>query len=136
MQKLVVGSIAFVVLFRERWDRPLTASRDCRRPPHPDRSAERLVGPHPTSRRLREGLVALGYQENVQFVIGVRFTQGVFPRASCGRTATRAGRGGSFSQIHGSAAKAAQQATSHIPLFSPPSAILWGAGLVYSFSAW
>ncbi|MFQ5801595.1 MAG: hypothetical protein ACE5JQ_01700, partial [Candidatus Methylomirabilales bacterium] len=33
-------------------------------------------GPTPTIVGLRDGLVELGYRENEQFVIGVRFTQG------------------------------------------------------------
>ena len=41
-----------------------------------DRRADDSWGPTPGMAGLRDGLLALGYHEEVQFVIGVRFTQG------------------------------------------------------------
>jgi len=73
-------------------------------------------GPTPSIVALRDGLVELGYRENEQFVLGVRFTQGdqtALPAAS--RALVEYGVDLIFADSV-SAAKAAQLATTRIPI--------------------
>jgi ABC-type uncharacterized transport system substrate-binding protein len=73
-------------------------------------------GPTPEMVGLRDGLLALGYREGEQFVIGVRFTQGdpsLLPEAAQGLI--RDGADLLFS-IGAAAARAAQKATDRIPI--------------------
>ena len=73
-------------------------------------------GPTPDIVGLRDGLVELGYRENEQFVIGVRFTQGdltALPAAA--RELVQYGVDIIFAD-YVDAAKAAQMATSRIPI--------------------
>jgi putative tryptophan/tyrosine transport system substrate-binding protein len=73
-------------------------------------------GPTPAIVGLRDGLVALGYREHEQFVLGVRFTQGDLAALS---TAARDLIQYEVDLIFASdvpAAKAAQLATTHIPI--------------------
>jgi ABC-type uncharacterized transport system substrate-binding protein len=73
-------------------------------------------GPTPQIVGLREGLLALGYREPEQFVLGVRFTQGdqtALPAAA--RELVQYGVGLIFA-AELSAAKAAQTMTSRIPI--------------------
>ena len=73
-------------------------------------------GPTPATAGLRDGLTALGYREGAHFVIGVRFTQGdVKALPAAARDLLRAGSDIVFaSGTH--AAKAAQAATTSIPI--------------------
>ena len=76
-------------------------------------------GPTPQVVGLRDGLLELGYRENADFVIGVRFTQGdrsVLPDAA--RQLVQDGVNIIFAD-HDDAAKAAQQATTHVPIVFP-----------------
>ncbi len=125
MQKIVVGCIVFIVLAvsggllagganaAER-DRPirigvLTSS----------------WGPTPQTVGLRDGLLELGYQEDDDFVIGVRFTQGdlaALPAAA--RELVQHGADIIFA-AEDQPAKAVQQATAEVPEN--------GTGLTYFF---
>ncbi len=92
-------------------------------------------GPTPAMVGLREGLQALGYREGEQFVIGVRFTKGdIKSLPVVARDLIRAGSDIVFASGT-NAAKAAQTATSTIPvifaeLVSDPVQL----GLVQSFA--
>jgi putative ABC transport system substrate-binding protein len=73
-------------------------------------------GPTPQMAGLRDGLLALGYREGEQFVIGVRFTQGdiaVLPAAA--RDLVQSGVDVIFA-TDVNAARAAQQATNRTPI--------------------
>jgi putative ABC transport system substrate-binding protein len=73
-------------------------------------------GPTPMMVGLRDGLLALGYREGEQFVIGVRFTQGdaaLLPEAAQGLI--RDGADLLF-PTDGNASRAAQKATTRIPI--------------------
>src|ERR687886_1058299 len=73
-------------------------------------------GPTPQVVGLRDGLLALGYRENEDFVLGVRFTQGdltALPAAA--RQLVHDGVDIIFAD-HDQGAKAAQQATTQIPI--------------------
>src|ERR1051325_6677805 len=70
-------------------------------------------GPTPAMAGLRDGLVELGYRENEQFVLGVRFTQGdltILPTAA--RELVQYGVDIIFTS-EDSPAKAAHMATTH-----------------------
>ena len=93
-------------------------------------------GPTPTIVGLRDGLLELGYRENEQFVIGVRFTQGdaaQLPAAA--RDLVRLGPDILVTGEGGNAAKAAQMATKRIPIvFVGGGSDPVGLGLVQSFA--
>ena len=73
-------------------------------------------GPTPGMAGLRDGLLALGYHEEVQFVIGVRFTQGdVDALPAAARELVEHGADLLFAH-NDNTAKAAQQATSRLPI--------------------
>ncbi len=91
-------------------------------------------GPTPSVVGLRDGLVELGYRENEQFVIGVRFTQGdqtALPAAA--RELVQQGVHVIFAAGPG-AAKAAQMATNRIPIVFAEVGDPLGMGLVKSFA--
>jgi putative ABC transport system substrate-binding protein len=91
-------------------------------------------GPTPQVVGLRDGLLELGYRENGDFVIGVRFTQGdlsALPGAA--RQLVQDGVNIIFAD-HDDAAKAAQQATSHIPIVFATVGDPVGRGLIHSFA--
>jgi len=84
---------------------------------------------------LRDGLQALGYQENKDFVIGVRFTQGnaaELPVAA--RDLVRHGVDIIVASGGGSAAKAAQMASQRLPIVFAGVSDPVGWGLVKSFA--
>jgi ABC-type nitrate/sulfonate/bicarbonate transport system substrate-binding protein len=82
-------------------------------------------GPTPGMVGLRDGLLALGYHEEEQFVIGVRFTQGdVDALPAAARELVAHGVDLIFAH-NDNTAKAAQQATSRIPIVVA-GGILWG----------
>jgi putative ABC transport system substrate-binding protein len=91
-------------------------------------------GPSPQTVGLRDGLVELGYRENEQFVLGVRFTQGdltVLPAAA--RELVQYGVDLIFADNDDSA-KAAQMATTQIPIVFSYVADPVGVGLIQSFA--
>jgi putative tryptophan/tyrosine transport system substrate-binding protein len=91
-------------------------------------------GPTPSIAGLRDGLVALGYREDVQFVMGVRFTQGdlaALPTAA--RELVQAGADVLIADSD-NAAKAAQMATTRIPIVFMYVADPVGLGLIESFA--
>jgi putative tryptophan/tyrosine transport system substrate-binding protein len=91
-------------------------------------------GPTPPVVGLRDGLQERGYQENVHFVIGVRFTQGntaALPAAA--RELVQHGVDIIFASLEGPA-KAAQMATDRIPIVFSGVGDPVGSGLVQSFS--
>jgi putative ABC transport system substrate-binding protein len=91
-------------------------------------------GPTPSIAGLRDGLVALGYREDVQFVMGVRFTQGdlaVLPATA--RELVQAGVDVLIADSD-SAAKAVQMATTRIPIIFIYVADPVGLGLIESFA--
>jgi putative ABC transport system substrate-binding protein len=83
---------------------------------------------------LRDGLLALGYREDEQFAIGVRFTQGdltALPAAA--RELVQLGVDLIYVS-QASAAKAAQMSTAHIPIIFAGVGDPLGSGLVQSFA--
>jgi len=92
-------------------------------------------GPTPTTVGLRDGLLALGYRENEQFVLGVRFTQGdlaALPAAA--RELVQLGIDLIFVSASVSTAKAAQMATDRTPIVFAGVGDPLGSGLVQSFA--
>jgi putative ABC transport system substrate-binding protein len=92
-------------------------------------------GPTPTTVGLRDGLLALGYREDEQFVLGVRFTQGdlaALPTAA--RELVQLGVDLLFISASASVAKAAQMATDRIPIVFAGVGDPLGSGLVQSFA--
>ena len=91
-------------------------------------------GPTPGTVGLRDALVELGYRENQDFVIGVRFTQGdiaALPQAA--RELVEQGVDILFT-INPAPAKAAQMATSSIPIVFYGTGDPIGLGLIKSFA--
>ena len=91
-------------------------------------------GPTPGVVGLRDGLTELGYRENQNFVIGVRFTQGdiaALPQAA--RELAAQGVDILFT-ANPAAAKAAQLATDRIPIVFYGAGDPIGLGLVKSFA--
>jgi putative ABC transport system substrate-binding protein len=91
-------------------------------------------GPTPATVGLRDGLLELGYRENEQFVIGVRFTQGdltALPAAA--RELVQYGVDIIFAS-EDSPAKAAQLATTQIPIVFSVVSDPVGLGLIQSFA--
>lgn len=92
-------------------------------------------GPTPAMAGLRDGLIALGYQEGEQFVIGVRFSRGdLGALSSAARQLVQAGPDIIFASGTNEA-KAAQTATSRIPIvFAEGTGDPVELGLVQSFA--
>ena len=91
-------------------------------------------GPTPPVAGLRDGLQELGYQENVHFVIGVRFTQGdIVGLPAAARELVQHGVDVIFATM-GGPAKAAQMATDRIPIVFAGVGDPLGSGLVHSFA--
>ena len=91
-------------------------------------------GPTPAMVGLRDGLLELGYRENEQFVLGVRFTQGdltALPAAA--RELVQYGVDLIFTS-EDSPAKAAQMATTRIPIVFSYVSDPVGLGLIQSFA--
>jgi putative ABC transport system substrate-binding protein len=91
-------------------------------------------GPTPAAVGLRDGLLELGYRENEQFVLGVRFTQGdlaALPTAA--RELVQYGVDIIFASDD-SAAKAAQMTTTRIPIVFSAVGDPVGLGLIQSFA--
>jgi putative ABC transport system substrate-binding protein len=91
-------------------------------------------GPTPSVIGLRDGLVALGYREGEQFDIGVRFTQGsVAGLTEAARELVQHGVDIIFAS-EPNAAKAAQAATTQIPIVFALGGDPIGQGLIRSFA--
>src|SRR5712692_7358552 len=91
-------------------------------------------GPTPSIVGLRDGLLELGYRENEQFVIGVRFTQGdVAALPAAARELVQYGVDIIFAD-YADAAKAAQMATARIPIVFAAVDNPVEQGLVQSFA--
>jgi putative ABC transport system substrate-binding protein len=91
-------------------------------------------GPTPQVVGLRDGLLALGYRENEDFVIGVRFTQGdltALPDAA--QNFVQDGVDIIVAE-HDEGAKAARQATTQIPIVCVAVGDPLGHGLIQSFA--
>ncbi len=91
-------------------------------------------GPTPAMVGLRDGLLELGYRENEQFVLGVRFTQGdltALPAAA--HDLIQYGVDILFTSEE-SPAKAAQMATTRIPIVFSVVGDPVGQGLIQSFA--
>ncbi len=92
-------------------------------------------GPTPAIVGLRDGLQELGYREDRDFSIGVRFTEGKaaeLPTAA--RDLVRLGVDIIVTSESGTSAKAAQMATNQIPIVFIGSGDPVGLGLVQSFA--
>jgi len=92
-------------------------------------------GPTPAVLGLRDGLQELGYREDKDFTIGVRFTEGKaaeLPAAA--RDLVRHRVDVIVTTESGMAAKAAQMATNQIPIVFVGSGDPVGSGLVQSFA--
>src|SRR5262249_43472244 len=91
-------------------------------------------GPTPQVVGLRDGLLALGYREPEQFVIGVRFTQGdVAALSAAARELVQLGADLLFASV-ARPTKAAQMATNRIPIVFAGWVDPLGAGLIQSFA--
>lgn len=83
---------------------------------------------------LRDGLVELGYRENEDFVIGVRFTQGdVAALPIAARELLKHGVD-IFFTTNPASAKAAQKATNRVPIVFTEAGDPIGLGLIQSFA--
>ena len=91
-------------------------------------------GPTPQVVGLRDGLLALGYREPEQFVIGVRFTQGdITALPAAARDLVQLGADLIFT-VAANATKAVQMATQQIPIVFSGAVDPLGAGLIQSFA--
>jgi putative ABC transport system substrate-binding protein len=91
-------------------------------------------GPTPQMAGLRDGLLALGYRENEQFVLGVRFTQGdLAALPAVARELVRYGVDLIF-VTEENPVKAAQMATTRIPVVFAAVGDPLGQGLIQSFA--
>lgn len=91
-------------------------------------------GPTPHMVGLRDGLMELGYRENEQFAIGVRFTQGsVGDLESAARELVDSGADIIFT-VNTHAAKAAQKVAGAVPVVFTSATDPIGAGLIESFA--
>lgn len=91
-------------------------------------------GPTPQIVGLRDGLLALGYREGEQFVIGVRFTQGDLAALDlAARQLIQYGVDLIFTH-RDEAARAAQEATTQIPIVFTGVNDPIGMGLIQSFN--
>ncbi|HYU89478.1 MAG TPA: ABC transporter substrate-binding protein [Gemmatimonadales bacterium] len=92
-------------------------------------------GPTPAIIGVRDGLQELGYRENQDFVIGVRFTQGnVAELPEAARALVRHGVDLIVTSGGDNATKAAQMATTRIPIVFLVGSDPVGTGLVKSFA--
>jgi len=91
-------------------------------------------GPTPPVVGLRDGLLELGYRENEQFVIGVRFTQGDMAALPAAARELIQHEVDIIVADYDDAAKAAQMATSQIPIVFAGVRDPLGLGLIQSFA--
>ena len=93
-----------------------------------------LWGPMPMIVGMRGGLLKLGYREDVDFVLGVRFTQGDNNALRAAAHELVQDGVGLLFVDNDAAARAAQQATTEIPIVFGGVADPIGMGLVQSFA--
>ena len=134
MRKLIVGSIILAVLLVSS---VLPGSTGAAERARPIRIGALTIswGPTPGIVGLRDGLLALGYREDEDFVLGVRFTQGdiaALPVAA--RELVQLGVDILFTAVGDEVTKAAQRATTRIPIVFSGGNDPVGAGLVKSFA--
>jgi putative ABC transport system substrate-binding protein len=134
MQKFIVGSVTLVALLVSS-GRFSTCARAADRP-RPIRigALTSSWGPTPGMVGIRDGLLELGYREDVDFVLGVRFTQGnlaALPTAA--RELVQHGVDIIITST-GAPTKAAQGVTTHIPIVFTRASTPVEAGLVKSFA--
>jgi putative ABC transport system substrate-binding protein len=91
-------------------------------------------GPNPQVIGLRDGLLALGYREDKDFVIGVRFTQGDVPALLAAARELVQLEADLILTEDANGTKAAQMATRRIPIVFAGWTDPLGAGLIQSFS--
>jgi hypothetical protein len=91
-------------------------------------------GPTPQIVGLRDGLLALSYRENEDFVIGVRFTQGDVTALPAAAQQFVHDKVSIIFVDHDEAAKAARQATTEIPIVCVAVGDPVGQGLIQSFA--
>jgi putative ABC transport system substrate-binding protein len=91
-------------------------------------------GPTPPVVGLRDGLLELGYRENEQFVLGVRFTQGDMAALPAAARELIQHEVDIVFADYDDAAKAAQMATSRIPIIFAGVRDPLGLGLIQSFA--
>lgn len=92
-------------------------------------------GPPPTSVGLRDGLNQLGYRENVDFVIGIRFTQGKISELPQAARQLLASGADLLFTIGTPATKAAMEASKVVPIIFNSASDPVGSGLINSFSS-
>ncbi len=136
MQKPVVGSIILIVLVMAGGlllSSAVAAERD-----QPIRIGVLTTswGPTPQVVGLRDGLQELGYRENDDFVLGIRFTQGDVAALPVAARALVQLKVDIMIVDSDEPAQAAQQATAQIPIVFISVADPLGLGLVESFPAW
>ena len=133
MHKLAVGSISLMVLLVSSGLLSGAAGAAERARPFLIGVLTAAWGHTPAVTGLRDGLRDLGYREDEQFVIGVRFTQGdlgALPAAA----RELVGQGVDLIFASGQSAKAAQQASTRIPIVFAGEADPLGMGLIQSFA--
>jgi putative ABC transport system substrate-binding protein len=92
-------------------------------------------GPTPPVGALRDGLQEMGYRENEDFALGVRFTQGdVAALPVAARELVQLGADVLIASGGGHVAKAAQEATSQLPIIFIGSSDPVALGLVKTFN--
>ena len=133
MRKLIVGSIVLIVLLVSRG---LLSSVGAAERARPIRIGALTWswGPTPALVGLRDGLIARGYRGREDFDIGVRFTQGdIAALPAAARALVQLGVDLIFTHDE-TTSKAAQMATSQIPIVFAGVEDPVGSGLVQSFA--
>jgi putative ABC transport system substrate-binding protein len=134
MYKCIVGSTILVMLLVSHGLRVSDAQASERQRRIRIGALSESWGPTPWTTGLRDGLLALGYQENEDFVLGVRFTQGnltELPTAAQELVQLEA----DIIVVAGETpSKAAQRATTRVPIVFTSVEAPVKSGLVQSFA--
>jgi len=134
MRTLIVCRIVLVVLLMYSGQLPGAEEATERARPFRIGVLTESWGPTPHVRGLRDGLLALGYREPEQFVMGVRFTQGnVTALSAAARELVQFGTD-LILTVGSHGTKAAQMVTSRIPIVFAGEGDPLGAGLIQSFA--
>ncbi len=134
MRKHIVGSMVLIVLAVTGGLLP--SAGDAAERAHPFRIGvlTESWGPQPQTIRLRDGMIEVGYKENEDFIIGVRFTQGDLAALSTAAEALVQYGVDLIYVTQPHPAKAAQQATTTIPIVFAGVGDPLGLGLIQSFA--
>jgi putative ABC transport system substrate-binding protein len=133
MQKLVNAIVLIVFLLIEGLLLDMASAAEHKRPFRIG-ALTASWGPTPQIIGLRDGLVALGYREEEDFFLGIRFTQGdLTALPSAARQLVQLGVDLIFTSEDGPT-RAAQQATSQIPIVFSVVSDPVGMGLIQSFA--